>query len=67
MTLRAGEFAHVPMGASALYLATLSKAAGFPVRLAPADASCAIQFLGTGLAPKALRKPEGEACSPTRA
>jgi hexosaminidase len=59
-SLKAGAFAYVPMDAQALYLDTLSKAAGFSVVLAPADASCAIQFLGTDSAPKDQAKPTGE-------
>ena len=59
-TLHSGGFAHVPMEARALYLKTLSDAAGFPVKLAPADASCAIQFLGTDSVPKEDTKPAGE-------
>jgi len=60
-TLKENAFAHVPMGSMELYLGTLSEAAGFPVRLAPADASCAIQFLSTDFVPKGRTKPTGEA------
>ena len=58
--LESGAWAHVPMMAAKLYTDTLSKAAGFPVRMAPADVSCAVQFLSPDFTPKDLAKPEGE-------
>ena len=59
-TLKSGAFAFVPMDKMQLYLETLSEAAGFPVRLAPADVSCAVQFLSPDFTPKELAKPKGE-------
>jgi len=58
--LKRGTFAHVPRMAAQLYLETLSQAAGFPVRLAPADAFCTIQFLSPDFLPDDLAKPTGE-------
>lgn len=45
---------------SKLFLATLSEAAGFPLRATPADARAAIQFLDTDSLPDRLPIPEGE-------
>lgn len=59
-TLKEDSFAHVPMQERDFYLSSLSNAAGFPVRLAPADAPCAILFLGTDFVPKNLAKPNDE-------
>jgi hexosaminidase len=59
-TLHKGDFAAVPMDAQLLYLAELSRGAGFKVALAPMDVSCAIQFLGVDSLPQALARPEGE-------
>lgn len=59
-TLKSGGFASVPMNSTSLYLETISKASGVMVRMAPADASCAIQFLSNDFVPKADTKPEGE-------
>ena len=59
-TLGKNSFAHVPARGRELYLSTLSGTAGFPVRLAPADVSCAIQFLGTDSVPEGLPTPAGD-------
>lgn len=59
--LKEGNFVHAPMGTQRETVAALSKAAGFPLAMAPMDVACAIQFLGTDFVPKQLPKPEGEA------
>ncbi len=58
-SLRPGAFAHVPREAADLYLRTLSNAAGVPVRPAPADAPCAVQFVSADGVVGAA-KPRGE-------
>ena len=56
----AGAFAHVPREQADLYLDILSRAAGFPIALAPADAACAIQFLSPDVLPQDIPRPAGE-------
>ncbi|MBM4156291.1 MAG: beta-N-acetylhexosaminidase [Lentisphaerae bacterium] len=57
-TLRPGACASVPRDATALYLRTLSDAAGVPLRPATAVAPCAVQFLPAATAGAA--QPSGE-------
>ena len=45
---------------STLFLATVSEAAGFPLRATPADARASIQFLDTDSLPKQFPIPKGE-------
>ncbi len=59
-TLKPDAFAYVPLEARELYLRTLADAAGQPVRLAPADAPAAIQFLGADAVLPGMEKPRGE-------
>ncbi len=61
LAIRPGAFAHVPADSAALYLRTLSDAAGMPVRPAPADAACAVQFLSSDMMGAPTAKPQGEA------
>lgn len=57
--LEPGAFAALPVGQAELYLETL-RHAGTPVLLAPADAGCAIQFLGADSLPERYPRPQGE-------
>ena len=59
-SIAAGAFAHVPQEQVELYLGTLSRAAGFPIALAPADAACAIQFLSPEILPPGVPRPAAE-------
>lgn len=56
----AGSFVYVPPGVEQLYLDTLNRAAGFKLAMAPADASCSIQFLSEDMVPPSMKKPSGE-------
>jgi hexosaminidase len=60
-TLRSKALVQAPQAGRALYSTTLSAAAGFPLRLAPAGGAGAIRFLPADLAPAELQKPQGEA------
>lgn len=58
--LTENAFAAVPRDEEPLYLETLTRAAGFPIRPAPMDTAIAIQFLSTDFTPAGTARPTGE-------
>jgi len=58
--LKRESFVYVSPPHCKFYTDELSKAAGFEVKQAPADVSCAVQFLSNDPVPAALTKPHGE-------